>query len=151
LKADKKILIGAIIAAIVGFGLMQFWPMQLTNPPVVSEPAWDNMRTQELAERACFDCHSNETIWPWYAHIVPPGILLEKDVHDGRQVLNFSEWQQTCCTLDQIDEMAAIVNKGLMPPPYYNILHPEADLNATERGELVNGLIETMNAEIGSN
>jgi hypothetical protein len=103
LKADKKILIGAIIAAIVGFGLMQFWPMQLTNPPVVSEPAWDNVDTQELAERACFDCHSNETIWPWYAHIVPPGILLEKDVHDGRQVLNISEWQQTCCTLDQID------------------------------------------------
>jgi hypothetical protein len=47
--------------------------------------------------------------------------------------------------------MAAIVNKGLMPPPYYNIMHPEADLNATERGVLVNGLIESLNAEIGSN
>lgn len=150
MKADKRILIGAVIAAIVGFGLMQFWPLQLTNPPVVSEPPWDSARTQELAELACFDCHSNETEWPWYAHIVPPGILLEKDVLDGRKVLNFSEWEETCCTLPQIDAMATTVNKGEMPPPYYLILHPNQELNDVERGELVNGLIETMNNEIGS-
>lgn len=99
---------------------------------------------------ACFDCHSNETVWPWYARIVPFGNLLEKDVLNGRKVLNFSEWEQTCCTLALQDEMAATVNKGEMPLPYYLILHPEAELSATERGELVNGLMATMDAEIGN-
>lgn len=148
MKADKRILIGAVIAAIVGLGLMQFWPMQLTNPPVVSTPTLGSAAAQDIAERACYDCHSNETVWPWYAHIVPSGLLLEKDVHEGRAVLNFSEWEVTCCTMTQIDEMATTVNTGEMPPPYYIILHPEADLNDEERGQLVNGLIAAMNEEI---
>lgn len=150
MRAEKKILIGVLVGLLIASGLMQFWPLQLTNPPVVSEPAWDSERTRRLAERACFDCHSHETVWPWYTHIVPVGNLLERDVLNGRQQLNFSAWQQTCCTLTQIDEMAETVNKREMPLPYYLILHPEADLTAAERGELVNGLIATMESEIGN-
>ncbi|MFO7683238.1 MAG: heme-binding domain-containing protein [Chloroflexota bacterium] len=150
MKADKRILIGAAIAALLAFGLMQFWPQNLTNPTITATPEWDSERTKTLAEQACFDCHSNETEWPWYAHVIPAGILLEKDVLDGRKILNFSQWEETCCSLPQIDDMAATVNKREMPPPYYIILHPDADLNDTERGELVNGLIKTMNAEIGN-
>lgn len=150
MKAEKKILIGAVIGTLLAFGLMQFWPLQLTNPPVISEPAWDSARTRELVERACYDCHSNETVWPWYTHIVPAGNLMEKDVLDGRTVLNFSEWEQTCCDLAQIDAMAKTVNTREMPLPYYLILHPEAELSSMERGELVNGLIATMQTEVGS-
>lgn len=148
LDADKKIVLGVIAGIVVVLGLVQFWPLELSNPPILSEPEWDLARTREIAERACFDCHSNETVWPWYAHIVPTGNLLEKDVLDGRAVLNFSEWAQTCCTEEQRDKMAEVVNTGEMPIPYYVILHPEADLTINERGDLVNGLIETMNAEI---
>ena len=150
MKAEKKILLGVLVGVLVAFGLMQFWPLQLTNPPLVSEPDWDSQQTRLLVERACFDCHSHETVWPWYTHIVPVGNLLERDVQNGRQALNFSNWQQTCCTLTQIDEMAETVNKGEMPLPYYLILHPEAELNRAERGALVNGLIATMEAEIGN-
>lgn len=132
---------------IIAFALMQLWPLQLTNPPIVSQPNWDSGETQTLAERACFDCHSHETVWPWYTHIVPVGNLMEKDVLDGRQALNFSDWEQTCCTLDQVDALAATVNKQEMPLPYYLILHPEAELSSEERGALVNGLIATMNKE----
>lgn len=150
MKAEKKILIGAIITVLLAFGLMQFWPLQLTNPPIISQPEWDSARTRELAERACYDCHSNETVWPWYTHIVPAGNLLEKDVVNGRTVLNFSEWHETCCTLPQIEAMAETVNTREMPLPYYLILHPEADLTSAERGDLVNGLIATMQTEVGS-
>ena len=63
-----------------------------SNPPVVSEPAWDSPRTRELAQRACFDCHSNETKWPLYARIAPGSWLMARDIHNGRNHLNFSEW-----------------------------------------------------------
>ena len=148
MHADKKILIGVILGLIAASLLIQLWPLELTNPPVTSEPAWNETRTQEIARRACFDCHSNETVWPWYAHIVPFGNLLETDVHKGRAVLNFSEWEATCCTAQQIDDMAETVNTGEMPLPYYVILHPEAELTDTERGDLVNGLIDMMNAQL---
>ncbi|HZY42825.1 MAG TPA: heme-binding domain-containing protein [Anaerolineae bacterium] len=63
-----------------------------TNPPVVAEPNWDNPQTRALAQRACFDCHSNETVWPWYSRIAPPSWLITFDVFRGRRNLNFSEW-----------------------------------------------------------
>lgn len=50
------------------------------NPPLNAEPAWDNPRTQELTVRACFDCRSNETVWPWYSYIAPISWLIERDV-----------------------------------------------------------------------
>jgi hypothetical protein len=149
-EADKKIVVGVLLSVGIILILIQFWPLELSNPAVVSEPEWGTTRTRELAERACFDCHSNETVWPWYSRIVPFGNLLEKDVHEGRAVLNFSEWEQTCCTQEQIDKTAEVVNTGEMPLPYYNILHPEADLTSIERGELVNGLIEMMNEELNN-
>jgi len=132
----------------LAFGLMQFWPLNRDNPEVVTEPEWDSAQTQQLAERACFDCHSNETYWPWYTAIVPVGNLIVGDVERGRETLNFSEWEATCCTLEQIDDTAAIVNTGEMPLPYYVIIHPESRLSTVERGQLVNGLIETMNTAL---
>ncbi|HEX7229427.1 MAG TPA: heme-binding domain-containing protein [Candidatus Binatia bacterium] len=65
-----------------------------TNPPVHAEPAWDNPRTRELAARACFDCHSDQTVWPWYSNIAPISWLIQRDVEKGRSELNFSEWNR---------------------------------------------------------
>src|SRR3954449_12180710 len=64
------------------------------NPPVLKEPKWDSPQTRALAQRACFDCHSNETTWPWYTHIAPVSWLIARDVIEGRQHLNFSTWGQ---------------------------------------------------------
>src|SRR5688572_5017474 len=114
-----------------------------TNPPVHAEPRWDSPRTRELATRACFDCHSNETHWPWYSHIYPISDMLEHDVLEGRKALNFSEWSVGHASL-RPEEMVETVAKGQMPLPYYVILHPEADLNDAERAELINGLIATF-------
>jgi hypothetical protein len=54
-----------------------------SNPPVTKEPAWDSSRTRELAKRACFDCHSNETTWPWYSNVAPESWLIQRDVDAG--------------------------------------------------------------------
>jgi hypothetical protein len=77
-----------------GFVAIQLVPYSRdhTNPPITGEPTWDAPETRALAKQACFDCHSNETEWPAYASIAPASWLVQRDVNDGRAVLNFSEW-----------------------------------------------------------
>jgi hypothetical protein len=108
-----------------------------TNPPVRKEPAWDAPETRELAVRACFDCHSNETVWPWYSHVAPISWLVWSDVGRGRKELNFSEWDRP---QREARESGSTVRKGSMPPWYY----PWANLNATERQTLIRGLEGTV-------
>jgi mono/diheme cytochrome c family protein len=91
-------LIGMVIGVIAAIGLVvfiviQFVPVEQTNPPVVSEPKWDSPQTKELVQRACYDCHSNETKWPWYSQVAPVSWLVADHVNEGRSKLNFSEWQ----------------------------------------------------------
>ena len=107
------------------------------NPPLNAEPAWDNPRTQELTVRACFDCHSNETVWPWYSYIAPISWLIERDVKEGRRELNFSEWNKA---QEEAGEAANTIRKGSMPPWYY----PWARLSSAERQDLIQGLERTL-------
>src|SRR3954467_130154 len=65
-----------------------------TNPPVVKEPAWYSPQTRALAKRACFDCHSNETKWPWYSNVAPISWQVQNDIEGARRHLNFSEWDK---------------------------------------------------------
>jgi hypothetical protein len=136
--------IGLIIAIlVVGFILIQLIPYghNHTNPPVVAEVKWDSPRTKELAQRACFDCHSNETIWPWYTNIAPGSWLVYSDVVEGRRRLNFSDWTQST---RRANEATQIVLEGEMPPLQYIIIHRNAILTSTERDELATGLAKTL-------
>src|SRR5262245_29295439 len=88
-------IVASVAVSIVGlFAVMQLIPYgrDRSNPPVVQEPAWDSPRTRELAVRACFDCHSNETQWPDYARVAPLSWMVGRDVEVARSVLNFSDW-----------------------------------------------------------
>lgn len=114
-----------------------------TNPPVVAEPRWDRPATRELARRACFDCHSNETRWPWYSHVAPISWLAQHDVEEGREVLNFSEWQRS---YEEASESAETVRDRTMPPRGYLLAHPEAKLTPDERRQLADGLNATLGA-----
>lgn len=112
-----------------------------SNPPAVQEPNWDRPRSRELAVRACFDCHSNETHWPWYSHVAPISWLLQWDVDEGRRIVNFSEWHRP---YEEASESAETVIEGEMPLGYYVILHPPAKLTAEEKNDLVRGLTATL-------
>ena len=115
------------------------------NPPVAAEPAWDTSATRELARRACFDCHSNETRWPWYSNVAPLSWLIQRDVDEGRHELNWSEWGSD----SEGDESAETVIEGSMPPGTYAILHPEARLSDQEIDALVVGLVATFGSDDG--
>jgi len=110
------------------------------NPPVTQEPAWDSPATRELAVRACFDCHSNQTVWPWYASIAPASWLITNDVMGGRLHLNFSTWDQP---QKDADEAVEAVLDGYMPLGIYTPLHPEARLTDAERRRLADGFRAT--------
>ena len=114
------------------------------NPSTVREPTWNSTRTRTLARQACFDCHSNITEHPWYSDVAPVSWLLQRDVEDGRKVLNFSEWNRA-----QDTDLAAVVEslqEDTMPPWYYRLLHEDSRLSALERQQLRAGLVRTWSA-----
>ncbi len=140
----KKILRYGILAIVALFVLIQLVPYGRahTNPPVVQEPAWDSPATRALAQRACFDCHSNETAWPWYTNVAPVSWLTQQHVDEGRQTLNFSEWGNSRAR--ELDEIAEVILEGAMPMPNYLIMHPEARLSASEKQALIDGLNKSL-------
>lgn len=140
----RAVLVGlAIVGA--AFLLMQLVPYgrDHSNPPVVSEPDWDTPQTRELAQRACFDCHSNESVWPWYSNVAPISWLVQHDADEGRQYLNFSTWGNGGEGREP-EEAIEVVYEGGMPPSAYLITHPAARLTAAEKQALVQGLRATI-------
>lgn len=145
-KLFPRILGGGVLA-IAALGLLiQLVPYgrDHSNPAVVAEPAWDSPRTRELFFRACADCHSNETVWPWYSHIAPVSWLVQRDVEHGREHFNVSQWGQG---KQEAEEAAEQIEEGYMPLPPYLITHPEADLTPAEKEELIRGLEVTFGEE----
>jgi hypothetical protein len=145
----KKLVVFGVPAIIVVFVVLQLLPMgrgQQTNPPVVDELAWNTAETRALAERACFDCHSNETEWPWYSRIAPMSWLVTRDVIQGRDHMNFSDWGEAGQDIEDIIEQ---IEEGNMPPSFYLPMHPEAQLNAGEKTQLIEGFRTTLAAVEG--
>lgn len=139
----RRWLLRGFAIVVAGFLAIQLVPYgrDHTNPPVSGEPAWDSAATRALAVRACFDCHSNQTSWPWYSNIAPVSWLLQHHVAEGRQSLNFSTWGSG---RQQAGRAARLAADGQMPPLDYLILHPEARLTDAERQQLVDGLQKTF-------
>jgi len=130
-----------LVGAVVVLQLIPFGRNH-TNPPVISEPAWDSPETRALAVRACFDCHSNETVWPWYSNIAPFSWLVQQDVDEGRRSLNFSEWGSG--RIRELNEIGEVIQEGGMPPAQFLITHPNARLSAAEKEKLIQGLMATF-------
>ncbi len=139
----KKMIIIGLFGLIVVFLIIQLilFGRQHTNPPVVQEPKWDSPQTRELAQRACYDCHSNETVWLWYSNVVPVSWLVQRDVNEGREKLNFSDWGH----VREKDEIIEVIQEGEMPMAIYLIMHPEARLTSVEKDALIIGVKATIN------
>ena len=114
-----------------------------TNPPIQNQVTWDSPQTKELFYRACADCHSNETKWPWYSKIPPVSLLIVHDVTEARDKFNISTPD-----MGEADEAAEIVLEGKMPPKTYQLMHPGARLTTEERQALAQGLQKTFGGEL---
>lgn len=126
------------------FGLMQVVPYGRThsNPPVTGEPQWASAETRDLAVRACYDCHSNETKYPWYSNVAPVSWLTQNHIDEGRSKLNFSEFTTNP---GDAHEAVEVIQNGEMPPNYYTWfgLHSTSKLTDDERLQLIAGLKAT--------
>jgi heme-binding protein len=127
----------AAITLCVVFVAIQFVPVSRTNPPAQGEFR-GSAELVSVLRRACYDCHSNETVWPWYSRVAPLSWVIAHDVNEGRAELNFSTWNQL-----SVDKQAKAmkeswkeVAEGEMPTWYYVALHSEARLSPNDQSVL---------------
>ena len=151
-KTAKKILIGLLII----FVIIQLIPANrpdtntdLSNDLITTENVPDEVAA--ILHKACYDCHSNQTRYPWYSYVAPVSWLVAKDTREGREELNFSEWN----TLSKrkkikiLDEMGEEVEEGEMPMKIYTVIHRDANLSDQERETLINWTKEQTNKLLG--
>ncbi|NOX16728.1 MAG: heme-binding domain-containing protein [Chlorobi bacterium] len=115
------------------FIAIQFIHINKTNPKVRTDlKAPENVK--KIIKESCYNCHSNETDWPWYSGVAPVSWFVAADVNDGRKRLNFSEWK--IASRSKVKEIKKKIfdeiNKGEMPPQRYIYLHPAAEITFNE-------------------
>lgn len=127
----RHVLVALVVLAIV----IQFIPVERSNPPVTA-PLETSPDLTAILRRACYDCHSNETVWPAYSRIAPLSWLIAHDVSEGREHLNFSTWGEYSAKKQAklLKEIWEEVDEGEMPPFQYYPTHPEARLSKQDKG-----------------
>jgi len=133
----RRVAKGGLIGLGVALVVAQFIPVDRSNPPVetiVDAPA----DVIAVLERACYDCHSNEVVWPAYSRVAPISWLVVRDVHEGREAVNYSTWGRYSAEerAELREETWEEVEEGEMPLKLYLPLHPDARLTDADR-ELV--------------
>lgn len=129
MSTRNRILVGIGVA----FLAFQLVPIDRENPPAETEiPAPPEVR--QVLERACYDCHSNESHWPWYGYVAPASWLVAYDIAEAREHMNFSTWNRYDREeqLDLVEEIWEEVDEGEMPPFFYTPLHSHANLDAND-------------------
>ncbi len=136
----RRVILGVVGVVVVGFIILQLVPgFARTNPPVLNQIQWSSPETEQLMRTACYDCHTNETVWPWYSQIAPMSWLVVHDVNEGRQRLNFSDGTGEINARELIEQ----IDRGTMPPAIYTTMHPEANLTADQKATLIAGIQAT--------
>jgi hypothetical protein len=145
----KKVLKIVVIALVLGFIVLQFFPPDRTNPPI-SDAETLEASTQVPADvvailsRSCNDCHTHKTSYPWYSNISPVSLFLASHIKDGRRHLNFSVWntydkKKKAKKLEEIQEQ---VESGAMPLGSYLWIHRGAVLSESEVSALADWTIK---------
>lgn len=134
--------VGAFVAAVILLGLQFFRPARV-NPPADEAASFEAVVAppREVAaavKRACMDCHSNETVWPWYSGISPIAWPIAQVVHEGRAHLNLSEWSRDDAAMSRsrLSEMCEEVKARSMPRWYFALFHTSAPLSEREIASL---------------
>ena len=153
-----KLIKRAAVAGVICFGLLQVAPAKLAgiptedigrNPPE-RFPFDGPPAVAAIMRRACFDCHTNETRWPLYARIAPGSWLMARDIHNGRNHLNFSKWADIDEEERQTDRSNCWdqIESGVMPPWFYVFpFHGDAKLSEGDKAVLRTYLLQSQTAK----
>ncbi|TXF76140.1 heme-binding domain-containing protein [Chryseobacterium sp.] len=139
MKTFIKIVFGLLIL----FALIQFIPLDRTLKPIDNklnfvEVNQTPQNITRILKTSCYDCHSNETVYPDYAYIAPISWSVNHHIKEGREHLNFSEWGNYNADLkkDMLENAVKTIQEKEMPLPGYIAYHPKANLSAAERKTL---------------
>lgn len=141
-----KIKISLVILSILV--LIQFIPLrknESTQDENMIKIESQFTRVYNILENSCFDCHSNNTSYPWYNNIAPVSWYLAKHVRNGKKKLNFSEWSNYTSKEKShlAEELIEVLEENEMPLKSYTLIHPEAKLTAEEK-ELIFKYFQTL-------
>ncbi|NQV42051.1 MAG: heme-binding domain-containing protein [Candidatus Marinimicrobia bacterium] len=130
-----KIILIAVVGLLI---IIQLIPLNQTNPPIIQDASAPS-DIKLILKNSCYDCHSNETEWPWYSRIAPGSFLITRDVVEGRKHLNFSEFADMDAfdSTDIADDILEVLEEGEMPILPYLLLHPNASLSDSQIESLV--------------
>lgn len=139
----KKI-VTIIILILIG---IQFIPLDKKNPKVNKSKEFMTImkppaNIEKMLRNSCYDCHSNETKYPWYSNIAPVSWLINEHIRNGRRHLNFSIWNDYKGAKKNVklEECIDMIKSGEMPMQGYVLFHSNADLVLTEKKELLDWL-----------
>ena len=137
----KKVLKIIVVILVVGFIAIQF--INRPDKITISEISGDDITkkaavpadVQTVLKRSCYDCHSNQTVWPWYSNIAPVSWLVADDVVKGKKKMNFSEWGKMSAPKQEkkFSDIIDQVTDTLMPLPKYLIIHKDAALSEADK------------------
>lgn len=118
----------------IAFIAIQFIKVERTNPPVTAEINGP-VELKDVLKTSCYDCHSNETKWPWYSYVAPISFIIANDVNEGRMVLNFSEWENydEQKKMKLKEEIWEEVVKEDMPLLLYTFSHPNSKIDFVKK------------------
>jgi hypothetical protein len=135
----KKIAIAIVVILIA----IQFIRVDTVNPTPAPEKDFINVtqpskEVADLLKTSCYDCHSNETKYPWYFNVAPVSWWLKNHINEGREELNFSLWADFDAKRKdkKLEESVELINEGEMPMFSYTLTHKEAKLNAAQQKAL---------------
>lgn len=136
----KKIFIALLVVLVV----LQFFQIDKTNPAV--DESKDFLKTQNTPEEiasiiktSCYDCHSNESKYPWYSNVQPAGWFLKDHIDEGREELNFSTFTDYELKRQdhKLEECIEYIEKDEMPLGSYTLVHREAALTEAQKNILI--------------
>ena len=130
-------LLGGLALVFIGIQFVpnELPPVETNNPGDIIQSGLVAQDVAALLKKSCYDCHSNESVYPWYSHIAPSSWLVAKDIREGRDELNFSTWEDydMMDKLGLLDDISIAVGEGEMPMEIYLYLHPSSKLDEAQR------------------
>ena len=136
----KKIGLGILIVIV----LLQFIPTKKNQTSIVSANSIERKyntpeNVQAILKKACFDCHSNNTVYPWYSHIQPIGFWLNNHINEGKEELNFTEFNsyENKKARKKMEKVISSQEKGWMPLSSYTLIHKDAILSSDEKKTVI--------------
>jgi hypothetical protein len=133
----RNLQLGLLFSMLALLVAIQLVPSGLTNPPSKGE-VYAPPEIHDTLRRSCYDCHSNQTQWPWYGHVAPFLWAVARDIELGRRQLNFSEWGDyyPATRRRKLQWMGRALQQEVMPPLSYLLIHPSSRLSPQVRAQL---------------